>query len=78
MGEDQQTETTPPTSRRSLPILWPTLVLLLYALSPPLSARLFGTRAAVLEIVYRPLGVVCDHVPAVRHFYQWYFALLDL
>jgi hypothetical protein len=76
MVEDQQTETPEPTSRGRLPILWPTLVILvLYVLSPPLVERILGRYSPVLTIVYAPLGFLWNHVPIVYHFYEWYYGL---
>jgi hypothetical protein len=77
MGDDPRKETPTPAGRQTLPILWPTLgILLLYILAPPFTERIFGTQSPVLNTAYAPLGFLITHVPIVHHFYEWYYDLV--
>jgi len=59
--------------------MWVALVIFfLYALSPgpmlKLALSLKGP-TRTLELAYAPLGFLCDHVAAIKAFYDWYLGL---
>jgi hypothetical protein len=55
------------------------VLLAVYFLSLPFAFGLFGTRRVLVEspwtTIYAPVYWLCEHVPFVQVFYQWYFSL---
>jgi len=75
MGEDGVIEEVRSRDRGSGLLVWPGLLLLVYALSVGPVAKWCPNPPEALRVMYSPLAYLYLHVPPVKAFYDWYAKL---
>ena len=72
MVEDEGTTQSAKSSWGAGLIVWPAIVLALYALSVGPVAKYYPNPPKGLRMAYAPLAYLYVHVPPVKAFYDWY------